>query len=75
MNIFYYYIYFMLVLYSLNVLCEIDKNTISSKIPIPLVNLGLKLFDNNETYLLDIINSIEEQQELIIGGMSLTFVQ
>jgi FkbM family methyltransferase len=46
-----------------------------SKVPLPLIRLGLKLFDSNETMLLDIINNMEEPQEVRIEGQMLSLVQ
>jgi len=72
------YIFIIFIIFFQIISCELSvdsKNIILSKIPQPLIKLGLKLFDNNETYFLDIINSIEEPQELTVEGMSLSFVQ
>jgi hypothetical protein len=55
----------------MNIIIAVDE----SKIPLPLLRLGLKLFDNNETMLNDVINNMEEPQDVKIEDQILSLVQ
>ena len=55
----------------MNIIIAVEE----SKIPLPLLRLGLKLFDNNETMLNDVINNMEEPQDVKIEDQILSLVQ